>query len=358
MVQGAVYGAVNAIDREHRPYLVMTADPRASKQAATATAAFGVLNALFPAQHGMLQAAYDSSLAAIPDGPRKQAGIAVGNAAAEAMLAQGHDGRSGPIPPLPPDGPGFWEPLRTADGTPILDPSPWVALAKPFLVKSSSQFRTNAPYALTSAAYTADFNEVKALGDTDSTTRTAEQTHVAIFWQSNPAATWNGLARRLAEERQLGVSDSALMFAMLDLTAADASINCWNNKYHWGFWRPMAAIREADTDGNPATEPDTTWTPLFTPPYPDHPSGHLCFSSSSLHALQRFFGTDRIAFYVTSVQFPGEQRHFARFSDAINELIEARIWAGLHFRNADVQGALLGNRVARYTDLHWFQPQP
>ncbi len=146
----------------------------------------------------------------------------------------------------------------------------------------------------------------------DSTTRTPDQTHAAIFWQSNPAATWNGLARRLAEEHQLDVTDSALLFAMLDLSAADASINCWNDKYLWGFWRPMAAIREADTDDNPATEQDTSWTPLFTPPYPDHPSGHLCISSSSLHALQAFFGTDQIPFYVTSSQFPGEQRHFER----------------------------------------------
>ncbi len=357
MVQGSVYGAVNAIDRDHRPYLVtQRADPSASKQAAVATAAFGVLDALFPAQHATLRAEYDSSLAAIPDGPRKEAGIEVGSAAAEAMLAEGHDGRLGPTPPLPPDGPGYWEPLLTSDGVPILDPSPWVGLARPFLVKSSSQFRTDGPYPLTSAAYTKDFNEVKALGDVDSTTRTPEQTHVAVFWQSNPAATWNSLARRLAEERQLDVSESALLFAMLDLTAGDAQINCWNDKYYWGFWRPMAAIREADTDGNPATDPDPTWTPLFTPPYPEHPSGALCYTSSSLNALKAFFATDQITFYATSSQFPGEQRHFERFSDVINELIEARIWAGVHFRNADLQAATLGKRVARYTHLHWFRP--
>jgi hypothetical protein len=357
MVQGSVYGAINAIDRRHRPYLVQRrADPKASKDAAAATAAFRVLDALFPAQHATLQAHYDGSLGAIPDGPRKEAGIEVGEAAADAMLAEGHDGRPGPIPPLPPEGPGFWEPLLTPAATPIPDPSPWVALAKPFLVQTPSQFRTDGPYALTSADYTEDFNEVKELGDVDSTTRTPDQTHVATFWQSNPAATWNGLARRLAEEQRLDVTDSALLFAILDLSAADASINCWNDKYYWGFWRPMAAIREADTDDNPATEPDTSWTPLFTPPYPDHPSGHLCISSSSLHALRAFFGTDRITFYVTSSQFPGEQRHFERFSDAISERIEARIWAGLHYRNADVQGATLGQKVARYAQLHWFQP--
>jgi hypothetical protein len=359
MVQGAVYGAVNAIDRRHRQYLVLhRVNPLASKEAAVATAAFRVLDTLFPQQHGALQAQYENSLAAIPDGAGKEAGIEVGTTAAEAMLAEGHDGRLGPIPPLPLDGPGYWEPLNGQ-----LDPSPWVALAPPFLIESPSQFRTAGPNALTSAAYTADFNEVKALGDVDSETRTPEQTHIAIFWQSNPLATWNGVARRLADDppgpgQPLDVDDSALLFAMLDLNAADAQINCWNDKYYWGFWRPIAAIREADTDGNPATEPDPTWEPLFTPPYPEHPSGHLCYSSSSLHALQGFFGTDEVLFYVTSLRFPGEQRTFDRFSDAINELIEARIWAGLHFRTADVQGAELGEEIARYTRLHWFQPLP
>src|SRR5262245_7364836 len=357
MVQGSVYGAVNAIDREHRPYLVMRrADAKASKEAAVATAAFRILDTLFPAQHVTFQTAYDASLAAIVDGPMKEAGIDVGEAAAAAMLAEGHDGRSGPIPPLPPQGPGFWEPLLTGGGAPILDPSPWVALAEPFLVKSSSQFRTDGPYALTSYEYAEDFNEVKSLGDVDNATRTPEQTHVAIFWQSNPLATWNGVARRLAEARGLDITDSALLFAMLDLSAADASINCWNDKYHYGFWRPIAAIREADTDGNPATEPDPTWAPTFLPPYPDHPSGANCFGSSSLHAMKAFFGTDEVPFYVTSVQFPGEQRPFERFSDAIDEIVEARIWGGLHFRNADVQGMLLGKQVVRYTQLHWFQP--
>jgi hypothetical protein len=359
MVQGAVYGAVNAIDRRHREYLVLRrVDPTASKVAAVATAAFRVLDTLFPQQHAALQAQYETSLAPIPEGAPKEAGIDIGTTAADAMLAEGHDGRSGPIPPLPPDGPGYWEPLNGE-----LDPSPWVALARPFLIESSSQFRTPGPNALTSAAYTADFNEVKELGDVDSDTRTQEQTHVATFWQSNVAATWNGLARRLAEDPPgprppLDIDDSALLFAMLDLTAADAVINCWNDKYYWGFWRPIAAIREADTDGNPATEPDPSWQPLFTPPYPEHPSGHLCASSSSLHALQAFFGTDEVTFYVTSSRFPSEQRYFDRFSDAISELIEARIWAGLHFRTADVQGARLGEQVARYTRLHWFQPLP
>jgi hypothetical protein len=373
MVQGAVYGAVNAIDRHHRPYLVYRrADRHASKEAAVATAAFGVLDATFPAQHTALQTAYDASLAAIPDGRSKEAGIEVGQEAAEAMLSQGHDGRAGPIPPLPPIGPGFWQPLVGANGLPLLDPSPWVANARPFLVRSSSQFRSRGPNPLGSAAYARDLNEVEELGALNSTMRTPAQTHAAVFWQSNPTVTWNGLARRLAEARGLGVTDSALLFGMLDLTVADTQINCWNDKYYWGFWRPLAAIREADTDGNPATVADPTWQPLFvpsldpaiagagpalnTPPYPDHPSGHLCYTTSSLDALKAFFGTGEITFYVTSSRFPGEQRYFHSFSEVIRELIEARIWAGIHFRTADEQGMLLGRRVARWTRLHYFMP--
>jgi len=369
-VQGSVYGAVNAIDRRHRPYLVQRRFPHASEEAAAATAAFRVLDALFPAQHDALQAQYDASLAGIPEGRAKGKGIEVGTMAAEAMLAEGHDGRAGPIPPLPPVGPGYWQPLLDANGNPILDPSPWVALARPFLVRSSSQFRTAGPNALTSSAYTGDFNEVAQLGALDSPFRTPEQTHIAVFWQSNPMATWNGVARRLAEEWQLDISDSAVLFGMMDLTAGDAQINCWNDKYYWGFWRPIGAIRQADTDGNPDTTADPTWRPLFvptldpaiagvgpplnTPPYPDHPSGHLCFSSSSMHALQDFFGTDEVTFFVTSSRFPGEQRSFDRFSDVISQLVQARIWAGIHFREADEQGALLGERVARYTQQHYF----
>lgn len=374
MVQGAVYGAVNAIDRQHRPYLVYRrADRHASRDAAVATAAFGVLDATFPAQHDALQAQYDASLAAIRNGHAKEAGIDVGRAAAEAMLAQGHDGRQ-PLPCLFGNGPGEWRPLFTPAGTPVCDPSEWVASARPFLIRSASQFRTAGPNALTSAAYARDVNEVEELGAIDSTSRTPEQTHAAVFWQTNAPATWNGVLRRLADDssRPLDVTDSALLFALVDLSSADAIINCWNEKYHWRSWRPIAAIREADSDGNPATVADPDWRPLFdpsldplvagagpaltTPGFPDHPSGHLCLSTATLDSLRAFLGTDRDDFFVTSSRFPGEQRHFSRFSDAIDELIDARIWGGIHFRTADEQGSLLGRKVARWTRLHYFMP--
>jgi hypothetical protein len=384
MVQGSVYGAVNAIDRHGRPYLVMArVDAMASKEAAVATAAYRILDTLFPAQHATLLTEYTNSLAAITgNADLKQEGIDAGEAAAAAMLAEGHDGRhviACAFDPL--SAPGVWQPLLAADGvTPLCDPSPWVANAVPFLVKSSSQFRTPGPYALDSADYAADVNEVKEIGALNSATRTAQQTHAAVFWQSNPSAGWNGLARRLVDSRGLDVSDSAKLFAMMDLTAADAIINCWNDKYYWNFWRPIAAIRRAGEDGNPATTADPTWRPLFdpslpfstvpvtpvpvggigpaliTPPYPDHPSGNICFTSSSLHALEAFFGTDEVTFFVTSSRFPGEQRTFNSFSAVINEMIEARIWAGIHFRYPDVQAEEVGRAVARWTTTHYFEP--
>src|SRR5438874_5449533 len=238
MTQGAVYHAVNAIEPRHRPYLLATRfNANASKEAAAATAAYSVLSNIvstvppgipFP-NRAMLQAsldaAYAASLAGIPDGPPKTQGIAAGTAAANAMLAaRQNDGRFGPSPVGPNCDPGHWQPLLNPDGTPILDPTPWVGGVLPFLMQSSSQFRTDGPNALTSTAYAEDFNEVKALGSINSTSRTPEQTHIAIFWQgAPPPLAWNRVARHLIDQYAVDIGDSALLFAMLNLSAADDS---------------------------------------------------------------------------------------------------------------------------------------
>jgi hypothetical protein len=271
-----------------------------------------------------LDTQYATSLAAIPDRPFKTRGIAAGNAAADAMIAaRTDDGRFGPSPWVPNHDPGHWHPLLNPDGTQMLDPTPWVGRVRPFLIQSSSQFRTDGPQALTSAAWANDFNEVKALGSVNSTVRTPEQTHIALWWQSTggPTLLWNAVARDLLNaqsdatrndshdgdnDRHDGeIVDSALLFAKLNLSGADAAINCWNDKYYWDFWRPWQAIHEADRDGNPATEPDPSWTALLTAPYPEHPSGHLCLDGAHLRVLQMFFGTDEIGFDVTSSRFGG-----------------------------------------------------
>jgi hypothetical protein len=371
MTQGAVYDALNAIEPRHRPYLLETRfDPTASMEAATATAAYRVLSNIVStvpesipfsnraSLQASLDAARDASLDAIPNGPPKTEGINAGNAAADAMItARQNDGRFGPSPWVPNYEPGHWQPLLDPiTHQPQLDPTAWVANVRPFLIQSPSQFRTDGPNALTSTAYAEDFNEVKALGRVDSATRTAEQTHIAIFWQS--PQPWNAVARNLIADPQYAVDivDSALLFAMMNLSTADAAINAWNDKYYWDFWRPWTAIQRADEDGNPDTEPDPSWTALITAPYPENPSGACSLSGAHLEVLQMFFGTDKIRFGVTSSRFPGETRYFDRFSDALKEIIDARIWAGLHFRIADIQGKILGRKVVHYMATHYFQP--
>jgi hypothetical protein len=375
MVQGAVYDAVNAIDRGHQPYLVQPPSNRtASKEAAAAAAAFRVLvgfpdlPGLFPSQQPTLQPIYDAYIAGLPDDPpgSRANGVAIGEATARAMLTdRQNDGRFGPPPTLYPPAPGIWRPTPPNYAN---DPAPWVGNVRPFLVPSAEMLRTDGPNALTSTEYAEDFNEVKELGSLTSITRTPDQTDAAIFWQDHLHGFMNRLFRNLAVNRGLNIVDSARLFAMENLAAADAAIGCWNDKYYWQFWRPITAIREANTDGNAGTEADATWLPLFdpatpvcnppplvTPPFPDHPSGHACGTSAFVHTLQNFFGIDKIA--VTAFSNKScTWRSFDRFSDILSEVIDARVWAGIHFRTADTQGAVMGNKVAHYLRKHYFQP--
>jgi hypothetical protein len=395
MVQGAVYDAVNAIDGGHQPYLVEPpAKSEDSKDAAAATAAFRVLvgfpelcppdpsvpcdvRGLFPGQVSTLQPLYDASLGSVPDGSAKDGGIAAGEAAARAMLtARAHDGRGGNFKFVEGFDPGEWRLAPPVGDPPIVarDPAPWVGFVTPFLVPNVEMLRTEGPNSLTSAAYAEDYNEVKELGSLTSTRRTADQTAASIFWQDSGPAIWNRVFRTLAERQN--IVESARMFAMTNLASADGSIGCWNDKAYWSFWRPITAIREAASDGNPATEADPDWLPLFnptipvsgpplvTPGFPDHPSGHTCISGAIVHALKAFFGTDKIAFTAVSNKCPGPPsttgtcppRSFDRVSEALKEIIDARVWSGIHFRTADVQGAVLGKEVAHWLDKHYFQP--
>ena len=378
MVQGAVYDAVNAITpKHHRPYLLQRRfSAAASGEAAIATAAHRVLSHIVStvpasitfANKGALLAAldlqYTTSLAAIPDNSFKRQGIDAGNAAADAMIAAREgDGRFGPSQWVPNSNAGHWDPVAP-NGTIVQDPTPWVGLVEPFLMQSSSQFRSAGPLALTSSAYTAEFNEVKALGAINSTTRTTEQTYITKWWQSNPVVSWNAVARDLVARDDLDAAESARLFAMTNLSGADAAINCWNDKYHFDFWRPFQAIRRAGepAEGNPDTSPDPTWTPLISAPYPDHVSGHMCHDGVHVTVLRMFFG-DVIegGYQITSASTllaPAEERTrtFDTFSQALDEIVEARIWAGLHFRAADVQGRDLGINVANFMADNYFQP--
>jgi hypothetical protein len=377
MVQGAVYDAVNAITpKHHRPYLLMRRfGNTASTEAAVATAAYLVLKNIvetvpqtisFPTRGSVLvslETQYDASEDAISDSPFKDMGVAAGTAAAQAMIdARQGDGRFGASQWVPNSAPGHWDPVAP-NGTTVQDPTPWVGGVKPFLMQSSSQFRGAGPPALTSAAWAADFNEVKAIGGDGvltASTRTSTQTYIAKWWQSNPVASWNDVARQLIVRNDLSVSDAAELLAMENLAAADAAINTWNGKYHFDFWRPFQAIRKAALDDNPATSPDLTWTPLISAPYPENPSGHLGLDSSHTTVLRMFFGNAPAGGYQITSSFvnPGgpATRTFTSFSQTVDEIVEARIWAGLHFRTADVQAVQLGTNVANYAAANYFEP--
>jgi hypothetical protein len=376
MTQGAVYDAVNSIGpKQHRSYLLgRRFGARASTDAAVATAAYDVLAELvssapetapFPGRAGLLQTLsdeYAASLDAIDDGSFKRQGIAAGHAAADAMIAaREDDGRFGESQWVPNTDRGHWWPLLNAAGAQILDPTPWVGGVDPFLIESSSQFRTVPPLALDSPAYADELNEVKDIGRATGSTRTDEQTYFAKWWQSAPTHSWNEVARQLIARDDLDAADSARLLALQNLTAADAAINCWNDKYFYDFWRPWNAIPRADDDLNDATTAEPGWTALITAPYPEHPSGHNCLDGAHVAVLRMFFG-DVIAggFEITSLStllVAGEERvrTFNTFSQPLAELIDARIWAGLHFHHADVQGQQLGVNVANYGAAHYFQ---
>ena len=352
MVQGAVYDAVNAIARTNEPYLIA---PRAgrwySQDAAAATAAYRVVIALLPDRRPALEPRYEQSLAAIRDGAAKTGGIKVGNRAAEAMLAaRKDDGRDGPRQPVFGTEPGVWRPTPPAFA---VSDSAWIGDVEPFLIPSPERLRTRGPNPLTSGAYAKDFNETKELGAADSATRTADQTDTALYWDRAP---WDQILVSLAESQKLNANDTARLLAMVSLAGADAQITVVNEKNYWNTWRPITAIREADSDGNPATTPDPDWTPLIeTPGFPEYPAGHTTGSGALVGALQSFFGTDRMAFSAFSSS-SGTTRSFTSFSQALEEAIDSRVWGGIHWRTADVVGARIGKRIARWERSRYFKP--
>jgi PAP2 superfamily len=354
MVHGAIYDAVNAIaGKPYQPYLVAPqANGAESKDAAVASAAFRVLSSLFPAQQARLQTQYDQFLAGIPDGQARRRGIAVGAQAADAMIASRRgDGAFGVETWTAGTQPGQWRPTAPS----FASQGWWVGQLRPFLLPSPSMFRTSGPPALTSATYTRDFNEVKQIGAVDSTTRTPDQTDAARWWHDRRLTEWE-IKRQLATGQRLDTLQAARFFAMVDLTEVDTVIACYNEKAAWNFWRPITAIQLADTDGNPATAADPNWTPLLvTPPHPDYTSGHSCQTAATMATFAYFFRRDNISFSATSAD-TGTTRHFDSFSEALAEVIEARIWGGIHTRTADLQGARIGASVFAYMAPRFFRP--
>jgi hypothetical protein len=357
-VQAAVYDAVVAIAGGYQPYQVRLAQqPDASLDAAVATAAHHVLIHYFPAQQAALDADYATALAAVPDGTAKAAGIAIGQATAAGIIARrqgdGLEADIGFSMPLP--GPGVWQ--LPEGQTPM---TPWVSKLRPFMLRSPDQFRPDPPLALSSRDWAANFNEVKTIGRLDSPSRTAEQTDIARFWTTNPIVQYNTVYKQIALERNLDAAQAARLFAMGNLVGADAIIACLDAKYHYLFWRPQFAIPLGESDGNPATVADPTWKPLLgAPPHPEYPSGHGCLTGAQAKVFATFLGTKRIDLDLTSTvsNLLQPKRHYERATDLTEEVMNARVWGGIHFRDATLKGVALGDKVADWTLKRYFLPK-
>jgi hypothetical protein len=354
-VQAAVYDAVVGIDGRYEPYRFDARAPRgASAQAAAVAAAYEVLVTYSPYAKTNLDAAYATSLAQIPDGKAKSRGIAFGTLAADNLIAmRANDGRNAPIFFTQPPAPGVWRP--TPPGF-VPMAVPWMGAVTPLLLRSGAQFgEPGPPPALTSNRYTRDFNEVKAFGSMNSTVRTADQTSTALFFSGNAAVQYNAALRDQIAVRHPDLVDAARIFAAVDMSEADAIISVWHAKYLYGFWRPITAIQLADTDGNPATIADPTWTPLLTtPPYPEYVSGYSGLTGAFTLALADTLDTGNLHLTLISTAVPGAVRQYDTGASLRDDVINARVWLGIHFRTADTGGVDMGERVADWALEHYF----
>lgn len=355
----AMYDAVNAINRQYVQYGPEFHGPGdASQEAAAISAAYQILLSYFPTQAAPLQTQYDAALAAIPDGPAKASGIAVGQTAAAHIVAlRTGDGRGADVPytyPASPE-PGIWIPTPPAFAPPA---TPWVGQMVPFTMQSASQFLpVNGPPDLGSRRWAREYNEVKLLGAVNSTVRTPAQTDIALFWTASPVLTYFGAFSQLAIDQQLSLSRSARLLAMLSVAFTDSGIGCFNAKYHFSFWRPVTAIPNGEIDGNPDTEADSTWLPLApTPPHPEFPAAHGCATGAIARTLQNFFGTPNVQFTVTSAA-THTTHTFYNVDQLETEAYWARIYAGFHYRHSLDEGFKLGHRVAKQLNRNFFQPR-
>lgn len=357
IVQAAVFDAVNGIDPQYTPIHISHRGPRnASKRAAAVQAAYVILSDLYPAQSATLDQQRSASLMGISRGwgaersESIQQGIEWGQTVADAIWAwRSNDGFAQTVPPfIGGTAPGEWRPTPAAPGL-----APQLAQVTPWVLQSPSQFRPPAPPALDSLEYTADFNEIKVMGSSLSTSRTIDETDAAIFWNpGNPPDFWDPVAVSLAQKHHFNLLETAHLLAQVNLAMSDGIIACWDAKYTYVSWRPITAIQLADTDGNPNTIADPTWTPLLaTPPFPGYPSAHSCASSAAARVLAHYFGKNT-AITVTNDALPGEKRTFASFSAALEEIVNARVFGGIHFRTDCNAGQTLGNSVGEYVIKH------
>jgi hypothetical protein len=345
IVHGAIYDTVRAVDQKGDAYAVdVTVPPGASVDAAVATTAHAVLVRLAPMQRPMLDAALTATLAKIADGHGKADGISIGTQVAEKLLAlRQADGADAKLAFTPKPGPGLYQ-LTPPHHLPAILPH-WGNVT-PFVLWSRSGLEFQGPPAITSKEFARDFEEVKSVGARNSTTRTADQTAAAIFWTVQTAVPWHAAARAASAATRLSITANARLFALLAMATADSQIIAFDEKYKRPFWRPITAIRAADDLNIPGLNGDADWLPLtVTPPQPDYPSAHCIFSGAAEAVLRAFFGTDEVNVSVTALGPFGVTRTYRKFSEMTQEVENARVWSGFHFRTADRDGVAVGRKI-------------
>jgi hypothetical protein len=356
----AVFEAVNAVTGRYEPYLWTVSAPRgASPRAAAVAAAHAVLVHYYPASAAVLDPLRASSLAAIDDGQDQADGVAVGvDAAADVIAHRSNDGSTPPRFFFPSSGgPGEWQ------TTPSCPPAGGILLhwqdVTPFGIKTSSQFRSAPPPALTSLRYAIDLHEVKSVGAAASTRRPERLTTVARFYNAAlAAAVWNSVARQLAVAKRASLSYNARAFALLNMAISDGLVSSMETKYHYRLWRPETAIHVADIDGNPATKPDETFVPLITAPcFPSYPSAHASGSYAGRRLIERLFGTVRRPVVLTTAALPGVALTYTNLSDITDDIDDARIYGGIHFRFDQRAGARQGRAVGDFVFEQHLRPR-
>ncbi len=360
----AIYDAIVAIDGGYAPFAtaVSPAPAGASREAAVAAAADRILSALYPSQAAAIHAHYAAAVAAVLDATARADGIAIGLAAADGLLAARdfpNDGWQAKVPYVYVTPPVAGSYQRTPPSFQPTGPvTPWAALLRPFTMKSPSQFRADGPPALTSEEWAEDYNEVMTLGALVGSTRTPEQTNISLFYANasaslaiNPALQISLDVRGLSSQEGFTLTQNARFFALTYTAIADATIGCWDSKYYFNFWRPVTAIQNGDMDGNDRTPQDAGWLPFtITAGHPEYPSAHGCITSAMAHSMAYFLGTKRpskgIPLFGTNAAGQIYIRHFDSTDDVVREIIDARVYNGVHYRTSVVHATVLGRKVA------------
>ncbi len=355
IVQLAVFEAVNAITQDYQPYIgSITAPPGASAEAAAIEAAYKVLSTYFPASLAALDVDRANSLLSIPDSQAKTDGITTGDAAAVAMFALRANDHSSPpqfkIPGQP--GPGEWQATpscpKNANGIAVGIAFNWQYIT-PFGISSASDYLLGPPPALTSEAYTKAYDEVMTVGAIDSTARPQDRTNVALFFAAtSPTQAFNQAARLVAEEKGGSLSENARALALMNMAISDSLVATFLNKYHYNFWRPETAIHAGDTDGNPKTEPDPDWAPFITTPcFPSYPSNHGSASNAAAEVLRRLYGEAAHSITLSNPAVPTIVLQYDSFKEITDDISDARVYGGIHFRTDQEAGADLGRAIGK-----------